>query len=247
MNSDHDDGLQAPEVPEDVSQVSGITSDLAGGSSDPRGQMAMMKLEDAHEALENAEGALHVAEARAREEAEKPDLAEWEKLASAEAVRVAERHRRRCVDAMIRADDAVAAAEAEAALRPAAEMAAGEEEAEEEPHYANVYVFVETFLIGIYARHYRPAGQWRWCAHWWEHHEAVARLEALWQAFEALRMQPGTGAATWWRDYADPTMTALTDHAGPFAQCKAGREPVHEIPSPLPIELVATALSAPQS
>lgn len=99
-------------------------------------------------------------------------------------------------------------------------------------HYPNVYVFVSEFLTRVYARHYEPAGSWRWCSTWWEHPEAVSRLDALWQAFEALRQEPGTGPATWWRDYCDPTMTALTDPHGTFAQCKAGDR--HQLAQPLP-------------
>lgn len=107
-----------------------------------------------------------------------------------------------------------------------------EETGEGSLHYPNVYVFVDQFLVHIYARHYEPAGAWRWCSQWWDHPEAVSRLDALWQAFEALRNEPGTGPATWWRDYADPTMTALTDPKGPFEQCRAGER--HKSPLPLP-------------
>jgi hypothetical protein len=35
----------------------------------------------------------------------------------------------------------------------------------------------------------------RWCARWWEHAEAISRLEAPWKVFETLRQDPGTGAA----------------------------------------------------
>lgn len=107
-----------------------------------------------------------------------------------------------------------------------------EETGEGPLHYPNVYVFVDHFLVHIYARHYEPASAWRWCSRWWEHPEAVSRLAALWQAFEALRQEPGTGPATWWRDYCDPTMAALTDPGGPFAQCRGGER--HEPPTQLP-------------
>ena len=102
-----------------------------------------------------------------------------------------------------------------------------------EPHFSNVYVFVEDFLSKVYARPVRAQASWRWCPQWWAHPEAVSRLEALWQAFEALRLDPGLGPATWWRDYADPTMGALSDPAGTFAACS---DKGHQVPPDLPVE-----------
>lgn len=240
---DPDDGLHAPEG---LGEVSTPPQGVAG-STEPHLLMAITQLEDAYEALENAEGALRVAEARATEEEADPTLAGWQKLASAEAARVADRRCRRCDEAVLRADAALVATEAAVAELQSAQMGAGDDSKEKELHYANVFVFVETFLVRIYARHYRPVGEWRWCALWWEHPEAIARLEALWQAFEVLRDDPGTGPATWWQVYVDPTMAALADDQGPFAQCKSGREAYHHAPEPLPIVLAPPALSAPES
>ncbi len=88
------------------------------------------------------------------------------------------------------------------------------------PLYPNVYSFVGDYLITVWARPIRDnQGTTRWCSVWWKHPEAVARLDALWHAFEALRLDPDLGAATWWRDFADPTMRVLMDPAGPFAAC----------------------------
>lgn len=100
------------------------------------------------------------------------------------------------------------------------------------PYFANVYEFVHEFLVKLYAKTVREGQSgFRWCAQWYFHTEAVARLEALWKAFEALRLDPGTGASTWWRDHADPCMAALTADTGPFTRC--GPES-HHAPPPLP-------------
>jgi hypothetical protein len=86
--------------------------------------------------------------------------------------------------------------------------------------YDSVYEFVPMFLAKVYAREIgRQINTFRWCSTWWEHAEAVSRLEALWKSFEVLRLDPGTGAAVWWRDFADPTMSMLCSPEGPFKQC----------------------------
>ncbi len=63
------------------------------------------------------------------------------------------------------------------------------------------------------------------------HPEAVGRLETLWKAFEHLSHDPTLGAAIWWRDYTDPTMTVLTISNEPFAECSLDD---HTAPPPLP-------------
>ncbi len=106
---------------------------------------------------------------------------------------------------------------------------------EDELCFPDVHTFVEEFLIHVYARDHDPQGDWRWCEQWWRHPEAISRLEALWHAFEALRLEAGVGPSSWWRDHCDPAMAQLTDSRGPFAQCKAGRETRHKSPDPLPV------------
>ncbi len=110
---------------------------------------------------------------------------------------------------------------------------AGAEAEEVENHFPNVYVFVQDFLVKVHPRPVRDGLSWHWCSHWWDHPEAVSRLEALWKAFEGLRRDPGTGAATWWRDYADPTIAALSDAGGTFAKCS---DTSHAVPPDLPMD-----------
>ena len=59
----------------------------------------------------------------------------------------------------------------------------------------------------------------RWCAQWWDHAEAIARLEAARQAWTALSTTGGTGLVTYF-DYLDRIVLAvLTSDTGPFARC----------------------------
>ena len=86
--------------------------------------------------------------------------------------------------------------------------------------FSSLPAFVEDFFLEVCLRHEVSA----WCPKWWDHEEAVLRLEALWDAFEALRQEPGTGTAVWIRDYLDPTVAVLTSpETTPFRGCDARR------------------------
>jgi Domain of unknown function (DUF4913) len=59
----------------------------------------------------------------------------------------------------------------------------------------------------------------KWCPQWWDHAEAIARLEAARQAWIALSTAGGTGLVTYF-DYLDRVVLAvLTSETGPFARC----------------------------
>ena len=98
-----------------------------------------------------------------------------------------------------------------------------------QPVYDNVEAWTNGYFVQVYSR--VTGGQWRWCAQWWRHAEAIIRLEALWRTWETMRLDPDTGMATWLRDYLDPQLTALLSPTGPFASCSADR---HTEPKPLP-------------
>jgi len=99
--------------------------------------------------------------------------------------------------------------------------------------FPDVHAFVTEHLVHLYARPIRDGDEhFKWCPRWWEHIAAHSRLTALWQAWEALHDGTGTGPAHWWRDYADPTMAALTAPDGPFAHCGPAR---HQPPPALPV------------
>lgn len=110
--------------------------------------------------------------------------------------------------------------------------------ADDQPKQEPVYTSVEDWVIDYFLAMFRRTlgGEFRWCAQWWRHGEAISRLRSLWHSWEVLRLRPGTGIATWYRDYLDHQLPILMGARGPFYQCSetAHREP-HE----------ATALSAP--
>ena len=70
----------------------------------------------------------------------------------------------------------------------------------------------------------RPlGGEFRWCPQWWRHAEAITRLTALWQSWEAMRLQPGTGTANWLRDHLDHQLPVLLGRSGPVRPVLGGR------------------------
>lgn len=85
--------------------------------------------------------------------------------------------------------------------------------------YANVAEFVGEKLAPTYRRHVNPGGGITWCPQWWKHAEAISRLEALWRAWEFLRLEGATGMSVWWRDHADHHMSVLLSADGPFKGC----------------------------
>ena len=104
-----------------------------------------------------------------------------------------------------------------------------------ETEFGSVYEFVDDHLVVLYARHVEAKPGRLWCPRWFDHAEAVSRLEALWRAYESLRLDPATGMSVWWRDHADHHMAVLMSADGPFEGCSADkghRRP----PPPLPTE-----------
>jgi hypothetical protein len=60
-----------------------------------------------------------------------------------------------------------------------------------------------------------------WCSEWHERPKAVARLHALWLAWQHLTdTEAGlSGASTWHRDHLDHALAQLRLRDGPFAAC----------------------------
>lgn len=113
--------------------------------------------------------------------------------------------------------------------------AAPEEERPPELVYGSVDEFVREYLRHVYRR--ATSEQRVWAARWWEYDEAVIRLEALWRAWEHLRLDPSTGMSVWWRDHADHHMAVLMDPEGPFAASdRYGDENGADKGAPLPYE-----------
>ena len=86
-----------------------------------------------------------------------------------------------------------------------------------QPVYDSVEDWVTSHFLPMFRR--PLGGEFRWCAQWWRHAEAITRLTALWHSWEAMRLQPGTGIATWLRDHLDHQLPVLLGRAGPFSQC----------------------------
>jgi hypothetical protein len=112
------------------------------------------------------------------------------------------------------------------APRPAPASAAGGAEGggQEEPVvpcFGSLLEFVVEHFGPVYARNTSPTV--RWCASWWDHAEAIYRLEALWRTWELYRLEPRLGIASWLRDYLDPQLAQLTSATGPFASCTEDR------------------------
>lgn len=108
------------------------------------------------------------------------------------------------------------------------------------------YKRLDDFVAGVIARRYRrevtESRQRHWCPQWWRHAEAISRLEALWRAWEHLRLDAATGSSSWWLEHADPHMDRLFDPEGTFKWCSV-RGGHKQLP-PLPIEPPPAALFA---
>ncbi|AEN10804.1 MULTISPECIES: DUF4913 domain-containing protein [unclassified Streptomyces] len=84
-----------------------------------------------------------------------------------------------------------------------------------------------------------------WCAQWHEHPEAVARLHALWLAWQQFTdTEAGlSGPSTWHRDHLDQTLAHLRAPDGPFAACTtSATRPNHRVlatPAPVQMEVAA--------
>ncbi len=81
--------------------------------------------------------------------------------------------------------------------------------------YPNAGAWVNGWLLPHYRRELGGSKR-RWDPNWWHYEEVGGALEALWQAWEHLRLEPGTGIAVFYRDYLYPIMDQLTAPDGPF-------------------------------
>lgn len=86
--------------------------------------------------------------------------------------------------------------------------------------FGSVDEFLREKLRFTYARRVGPQGSMRWAAEWWRYPEAISRLDSLWRAWEALRLEGTFGMSMWWRDHADHHMRMLMSPEGPFAAAR---------------------------
>lgn len=96
--------------------------------------------------------------------------------------------------------------------------------------------WVEGVLVPGYLA--EPSADARWCHLWWEHPVAIARLHAVWLAWQELTDPAScgyTGPSVWHRDHMDPALRELRGSTGPFAGCTKGEHQVdHRLPSLVP-------------
>lgn len=87
--------------------------------------------------------------------------------------------------------------------------------------YPDLDAWVRDYFCATFSR--PLGGEFRWCAQWREHREAVLRLEALWCSWNALRRDPALGMSTWFHQFLDPQLGILLGARGPFSQCSSTR------------------------
>ena len=103
--------------------------------------------------------------------------------------------------------------------------------------FASIQDWVDGYLLVMYRRAVSGTAT-TWCAQWWRHPEAVVRLQALWRAWEYLRLEPAMGMSVWLRDHCDQHMAQLLSADGPFKGCKPAQhsqrplEPLPSTPAP---------------
>jgi hypothetical protein len=102
-------------------------------------------------------------------------------------------------------------------------------------YYPTVEAFVHQLLAPTFRRHLDGGRTSTWCPQWWRHPEGILRLEALWRAWEFLRLDPATGMSVWLRDHADHHMAVLMSHDGPFKGCSSEKGHSTRL-QPLPLE-----------
>ena len=79
--------------------------------------------------------------------------------------------------------------------------------------------WVDHLFLPVYGREISTARPW--CEQWREHPEAVARLHALWLAWQQLTDAEASlcGPSVWHRDHLDHALAQLRSPDGPFAPC----------------------------
>lgn len=88
--------------------------------------------------------------------------------------------------------------------------------------YGSAEEFLHEQLLPTYVRDVDGRAA-KWCIEWYYHPEAVTRVEALWRAWEHLRLDGATGISVWFKDHADHHMSVLLDPRD--ATCKSTATP----------------------
>jgi len=108
-----------------------------------------------------------------------------------------------------------------------------------EPLYDNLTDWVEHHFAQTYA--WKPGSSTRWCASWWDHPEAIIRLNVLWQLWEGARAENDPAEmGAWIRDWLDRLLPPMLSDSGPFARCNTditaqSNNGTHTPPAALPV------------
>lgn len=100
-------------------------------------------------------------------------------------------------------------------------------------YYGSLPEFVREFFVPIFPHDVKHSPGQTWCPKWWEHPEAIYRLESLWRSWEHLRLDPALGSSTWLREHLDHHLPRLLDTAGPFKGCSVDGHTVRDYVLPI--------------
>ncbi len=98
-----------------------------------------------------------------------------------------------------------------------------DDEVQPEPAFESVEEWVSGYLAVVVNRNIstQPGRGLSWDARWWRHPEVVARLTALWWAFEGARERSSedrSAMSGWWVDHCEPHLRVLLDsESGPMS------------------------------
>lgn len=110
----------------------------------------------------------------------------------------------------------------------------------------NLADWVERVIVSVYGGEVRAGAPW--CAQWYMHAEAVARLHAAWMAWQGLVADPKAGGATgpsaWHRLHLDPMLAQLRSPQGPFAACMTNPDSDNHRLLPRPTTVTPPGLAA---
>ncbi len=110
--------------------------------------------------------------------------------------------------------------------------------------YPDLYAWVTQWLLPVYRRSV-SRDDVTWCAQWWQHHEAVVRLSALWRAWLAAHSDDGAAMSAWWAYHADHHLPIILSAQGPLKGCTPERHsdrPTEQLPSTPPEQPVFAEL-----
>lgn len=216
---------------DEMDMLGGMDTPVSDETHTPKAvEAAQQRLDTAHQTLEAAEEQVRLAQEKADQ-----DLTGWLRAAASEALTQNQRACARAVADVEKAAEELAQAEAPA--QEALGSTAGSEASGGDEAPALLYDTAEDFLhehlLPLYNRPI-DARNGKWCPQWFLHAEAVSRVDALWRAWEHLRLDASTGLSVWWKDHADVHMAVLLSQKGPFYACSSNR---HNAPDPFPCEM----------